>query len=400
MAFFDLQASAGSNVRAPHFTIMALHAWGGITFRLWAWTTVVALILALTYVIGILPVVLNIVALQRGPSRPASFSVVPLAGVLVVYLAAGYCFLLTITIAEHGFSRTLPPIHRYVAAGTVACAVAVAIEIMLYLLFPSMGPGTKYLKWPVEMNQLLNMVTWSAISFGLSGGLVLAVYVRVRSARLAREAFNSAELERVAASRDVLSSQLAAMQARVEPQFLLGTLAQVEALYDRDPEGGDRMLDALIAYLRSALPQLRSGRSTLGREAELAESYLKIVQLRMGSRLNHAIDISPALGDSDFPPMMLLPLIDETLRSGLEPLPYGGTITVRADVDGDHLRVYVCDNGLPRAALSTESSTVAALRERLTGLYDETARLELTNNAPQGVVAMIEVPLGPARHHR
>src|SRR5207302_7225193 len=158
------------------------------------------------------------------------------------------------------------------------------------------------------------------------GGLALAVYVRFRSARLAREAFNAAELERVAASRGVLASRLAAMQARIEPRFLLGTLAQVEALYERDAHAGDRMLDGLIAYLHAALPQLRGQRSTLKQEAQLAESYLRIVQIRMGSRLDFQVDVRPELDDCDFPPMVLLPLIDDALRNGLEPLPHGGTI--------------------------------------------------------------------------
>jgi LytS/YehU family sensor histidine kinase len=252
----------------------------------------------------------------------------------------------------------------------------------------------------LNTRQLLYSIVWLAATFALSGGLALAVYVRFRSARLAREAFNAAELERVGASREVLASRLAAMQARIEPRFLLGTLAQVEALYERDPQAGDRMLDGLIAYLHAALPQLRSQRSTLKQEVQLAESYLRIMQIRMGSRLELRVDVPPDLGNCDFPPMMLLPLTEDALRNGLEPWPHGGTIAITADVAGDRLRVRVSDDGLPRTTASNDGSATNTLSERLRGLYGTTASLEVTVNEPQGVIAAIEVPLATARNHR
>ena len=248
--------------------------------------------------------------------------------------------------------------------------------------------------------ELLGSVMWPAANFALIGGLALAVYLRFRSARLAREAFNAAELERVAASREVLGSRLAAMQARVEPAFLMSTLAQVEALYERHPQAGDRMLDALIAYLHAALPQLRGLRSTLKAEVRLAESYLQIVQIRMGTRLRCRVDVRPEFDDCDFPPMVLLPLVDDALRNGLESLPHGGSIVIEADVRTDRARVRVCDDGLPRLAAANDDPGIATLRERLRGLYGATACLDLTANAPHGVVAVIEVPLDTSRNHR
>jgi LytS/YehU family sensor histidine kinase len=247
---------------------------------------------------------------------------------------------------------------------------------------------------------LLGRTTWTTANFGLSGGLALAVYVRFRSARFARETLRAAELERLAASREVLATRLAAMQARVEPQFLLGTLGQVEALYDRDPQGGDRMLDALIVYLRTALPQLRSEGSTLEGEALLVESYLHIVQQRMGSRLTYAVAIGAGLGDNAFPPMLLLPLVDDAICNGLEPLTHGGRIEIGTDIDGDRLRVHVADDGLSRPTLASERADFATLHERLRGLYGDGARLELAANVPHGVVATIEVPLESARADR
>jgi hypothetical protein len=393
-----LGAREKSRGEVPRFLKVALQAWRGITCRQWVWTTAIALLLLLAYLVGLLPPMLNAVPNLIGPQRPG-WSTANFGGVTLVFLAAAYCFLLAVSIAEHGARHRLPPLRRYAAAGLAACGAAILIEIALYALVPSFVPRTFGATRVLDAQQLLGRVMWSAANFGLSGGLALAVYVRFRSARLAREAFNGAELERVAASREVLASRLAAMQARIEPRFLLGTLAQVEALYERDPQAGDRMLDGLIAYLHAALPQLRSQRSTLKQEAQLAESYLRIVQIRMGSRLDFQVDVRPELDDCDFPPMVLLPLIDDALRNGLEPLPHGGTITVIADADGDRVRVRISDDGLPRTSGSNDGLAITTLHERLSGLYGTTACLELIANAPQGVIAAIEVPLATARNH-
>jgi histidine kinase len=394
-----LGAREKSRGEVPRFLKVALQAWRGITWRQWVWTTAIALLLLLAYLVGLLPPMLNAVPNLIGPQRPG-WSTANFVGATLVFLAAAYCFLLAVSIAEHGAWHRLPPLRRYAAAGLAACGAAILMEMALYALVPSFVPRALGATRVLDMQQLLGRVMWSAANFGLTGGLALAVYVRFRSARFAREAFNAAEMERVSASREVLASRLAAMQARVEPGFLLGTLAQVEALYERYPQAGDRMLDGLIAYLHAALPQLRSQRSTLKAEMQLAESYLRIMQIRMGSRLDFQINVRPELGERDFPPMMLLPLIEDALRNGLEPLPHGGTIAITADAESDRVRVRVADDGLPRSAAANDGFALATLQERLRGLYGTAAQIELTADSPQGVIATIEVPLETARNHR
>jgi hypothetical protein len=378
------------------FATTVLAAWRDISPRQWTWTGVIALIVLLANMAGLLPVILSPVPPLYG--RQFNLGILVSLGGSIVVFGAALCCLLAVSIVEHpAVRRDSPP--RYVAAGLAAWGAAVMLEVGLYVLVPSVSPTIGGIALLIDGRQLLVRIVWSAANIGLSGGLALAVYMSFQSARRVRDAFNSAELERVAASREVLASRLAAMQAQVEPQFLLGTLAQVETLYERDAKAGDRMLDGLIEYLHAALPQLRSWSSTLSQEIRLAESYLRIVQIRMGSRLEYRIGVAPDLGDHHFPPMVVLPLIDETLRNGLEPLPLGGTIAITADASGDRIRVRIADNGLSRAGAAVDSSAIGALRERLIGLYGPAASLEMTNLA-QGTVATVEVPRDPARDHR
>jgi len=364
-----------------------LDAWRSIGLRRWAWTTGIALVLLIANAMG---TITSVLGMDRATWGMGAWGAAEVVARVIGGVLGAYFFLLALTIAEIGVPNSQRRWRRYCVATLAATIAAASLDTTLIAILPSFGmDGWHHAPWFI----------WFATSWALGGGLAVAVYARFQAARNAREVFQAAELERVAASREALASRLAAMQAQVEPEFLLGTLAQVEALYACDRIAGACMLDGLIAYLRAALPQLRSEGSTLDREVRLADSYLRVVKLRMGSRLDFAIDVPSELAECAFPPMLLLPLIDDALRNGLEPLPHGGTIAITADADGDRVRVRISDNGLRRTAASNDGFAIGTLHERLQGLYGTTGRLELTANAPHGVIAAIEVPLAAARRH-
>src|SRR5882672_7525883 len=118
--------------------------------------------------------------------------------------------------------------------------------------------------------------------------IAVFIYVNRRSALHAAARLNSAQVQRAETQRRSLESRLQALQARIEPQFLFSSLAQVRDLYESDTAKGAQVLGDLIAYLRAALPHLREPASTLRRELELAVAYLKIMRARFDERLNFA----------------------------------------------------------------------------------------------------------------
>jgi hypothetical protein len=357
--------------------------WRAIGVRRLMYTTGIALVLETAGWLTILPFILG---LGSGPGgENASGGILGLAVGLGYAVCGAYCYLFALTVAELGVAVPQRTWRRYAIAVMAATVPAVAVQMLAWAWFPIMIG----LSGPLAPSVLAAKALWSAATWVLTGGLVVAVYARFQAARYAREAFNKAELERAAANREVLASRLAAMQAQVEPQFLLGTLAQVEALYERDPASGVRMLDGLIAYLRAALPQLRSEGSTLAQEARLAESYLGIVKLRKGDGLELAVDIPAELGNCAFPPMLLLPLIDDALRAGFATAQSEVGIAVRARAEGERVHVVVARNG---PASSESSDLLATLRERLGGLYGERASLTIASDAPRVTLIEIELP--------
>ncbi len=194
--------------------------------------------------------------------------------------------------------------------------------------------------------------------------------------------------------RQLVEAQLKMMQAQVEPHFLFNTLASVDYLIETDPPTASKMQKNLIQYLRAALPQMREGSTTLGKEVQLCRAYLEILKFRMEDRLQYTVTVPQGLMSAQFPPMMLQSLIENSITHGLEPKPEGGAVTISADIVDGRLRVTVADSGLGFAAASRPGTGVglANVRERLSALYGGRARLSIEANDPSGTIVTIDVP--------
>ena len=246
---------------------------------------------------------------------------------------------------------------------------------------------------PLDLDGVLTY--W--LRYGFLCALLAAVFVYLRAADESTSLARDAERDRARFAGRTEEARLRMLQAQIEPHFLFNTLANVRRLYQTEPATAEAMLDSLMRYLETALPQMRANVSTLGREAELTASYLGIQRIRMGPRLTYAIEIAPALRDTPLPPMMLLTLAENAIKHGLAPLPEGGFVRISAHRLGDELELRVADSGRGFTQTSGAGTGLANIRARLAALYGATGRLSLAPNPPRGVTATIVVPLVPAQ---
>ncbi len=194
-----------------------------------------------------------------------------------------------------------------------------------------------------------------------------------------------AEAERHQLEKNMLEARLQLMQAQVEPHFLFNTLANVQHLVETDPPSASRMLDSLIQYLRAALPQMREGATNLGREVDMARAFLEIHRVRMGSRLDFAIEVPEPLKCRAFPPMMLISLVENAIKHGVDPCCDARHASPSAPTEADgRLTVSVADTGEGVKPKKGGGVGLTNIRERLKALYGGAARLVLEENAPRG----------------
>ena len=270
------------------------------------------------------------------------------------------------------------PLRRLALAALVGSLIGVVLVIIVK------GYPLAHVR---ERMAFLLMNVLAAFGNGLLISLIF--YVKRREAR-AVAALHKAEAERHLLSRQAVEAELKLMQAQVEPHFLFNTLASVQYLTETDPKQANVLLGHLIGYLRAALPQLRARSSTLGREAALAEAYLNFLRMRIGPRLTFSIDLPDELRDHPFPHNLLISLVENAIKHGIEPSADGGSVTLAAKRADDSIIVTVTDSGrglTPGNRTDGQGVGLTNIRERLAALYGSRGRFTLEPAAPRGTKA-------------
>jgi hypothetical protein len=222
--------------------------------------------------------------------------------------------------------------------------------------------------------------------------IAIAYFTRRRD-QIVAGALHASVIARLDAERARLQSELQALQARVEPAFLDDALCEIAKRYELDPAAGARLFDALIAYLRTALPQLRDNDTTLGREVRLLRSYLELIAQRSDGTLGVRCAMDPALDNARFPPMVLLPLV----ASAAAARSCSGTIDVEALETAGRVRVVISASGHV-ARVVAEWTAQHAVRERLGALYGEPVPFAIDRTAADRLLLIMELPLSIARN--
>ncbi len=250
----------------------------------------------------------------------------------------------------------------------------------------------------LEQDDLLRLASRVLIGGLVAGVVYAAMTVAVLQLRRNLLARRNEQLRKLAAderlARQLTDAKLRLMQAQVEPHFLFNTLASVQHLAETNSPDAAKLTAQLIAFLRGGLSGLREEFTTLEREFTMAKSYLEIMKTRMGQRLDFKLELPPDLANQNVPPAMLISLVENAIKHGLETLPDGGRIDLAARRSQRQLIIQVKDTGRGSGALVLNSGVgLTNIRERLHAIYGERASLELTENSPTGFIATLSFPM-------
>ena len=239
----------------------------------------------------------------------------------------------------------------------------------------------------------------TALVFGLLYATVVATIASLRNREyLAKSARLEGEARQSELNRRLAESQLRLLQLQVEPHFLFNTLGSAQQLAEKGAPDAARLIAELIRFLRSSTQSLRENATTLKQDVAMAAAYLAIMQTRLRDRLAYSIDVPEALGNEPIPPGMLITLVENAIKHGIEQSPPGGVVAVVARIeprdDGRRLAITVADTGLGLgSAAPGQGIGLANIRERLALLYGDRAALELEENAPRGFRARLLLPM-------
>ena len=206
---------------------------------------------------------------------------------------------------------------------------------------------------------------------------------------------NDAERERMA--RELSESHLRLLRAQIEPHFLFNTLGAVQQLAEKGAPLAAELTANLIAFLRASLDEMRREQVTLQTDFGLIGAYLQVMKVRMGERLRYRLDLPDALARVNIPAMLLLTLVENAIKHGIEPSLRGGEVNVAAQQEHGLICIRVENSGVGMSASQGGGQGLDNVRTRLNLAYAGAATLLMHDNPDGGVIAEIRLPATKAQ---
>jgi two-component system LytT family sensor kinase len=200
--------------------------------------------------------------------------------------------------------------------------------------------------------------------------------------------------------RLLLEARLDALQRQINPHFLFNTLNSIASLVRFRPEQARELIVKLANILRKMLSE-HDAFVPFREEIATTDDYLSIEIARFGAeKLSVAREIDPATLEIPVPSMLLQPLVENSIKHGLEPRIAGGAITLRSRLEQGRLIIEVEDDGVGIAPGRAHTSGVLQgngigmrnVRERLEVLYGDAALFDVTSRPGRGTKVTLAFP--------
>jgi signal transduction histidine kinase len=287
-----------------------------------------------------------------------------------------------------GYRKFHGKLLRYVLVTPVLALLGGAMGVTLVNLFKGQEPFA----WLFD-NAALRHVVIGVLIFACLYATFTAIIAHLRNREYAALTVRL-ELERRESelSRALAESKLKMLQLQIEPHFLFNTLGSAQQLAQASSPAAARLIGDLIRFLRAATTPMRQDTSTLAEEAAMIRAYLDIMRVRLSGRLDYELALADELGGFRLPPGILITLVENAIKHGIEPYAPGGSIRVSAARLRDEVVISVADTGAGMPEAPGQGIGLANIRERLSLLYADRAQLKLMSNEPRGFVAELRLP--------
>jgi two-component system, LytTR family, sensor kinase len=273
-------------------------------------------------------------------------------------------------------------------------------QILLLLLVAGMQFGASMLAmfYPRHFFELYSSEWWVQLLICATAPIVVGIPLKIWNAiRVERKLEEQGRL--------LLEARLDALQRQINPHFLFNTLNSITSLVRSQPELAREMVVKLANILRVLLRD-REAFLPLSEELRFTDDYLDIEVVRFGNKLKVVKEIATDTLDIVVPGMLLQPLIENSIKHGLEPRISGGTVTLRSRVTEEgRLMVEVEDDGVGMAPERNDASLVSGfvrpgtgigmrnVRERMQVLYGDLAAVEINSRPGRGTKVTLLMPI-------
>jgi len=203
------------------------------------------------------------------------------------------------------------------------------------------------------------------------------------------------ELRATELERQLAAARLETLQSQLQPHFLFNTLNTLVSLVATDSGQAEAVILHLSRLLRATLEAREKPLISLQKEMALAHDYLEIQRIRFGDKLAVEELADPAARSCAIPPLILQPLLENSVKYALERNPVGARIRLKTQRSAERLVIEVEDSGGgPASAIHTGHGVgLENVRRRLEASFaSQPVVFELRPNTLGGITVHIELP--------
>ena len=240
---------------------------------------------------------------------------------------------------------------------------------------------------------MVELLNWEALRFYDQYIITVGVYYVISY-------FQGLEKEEKEKTELILKNkemQISLLKSQINPHFLFNTLNSISTLMHSSKEQARKVITQLSDIFRYALDSHTGKMVKLAEEVDFIESYIRIQQVRFGDRLKFEKHIDESCLGLSIPPMILQPLVENSVKYGIGPKEEGGTINLVIRHQQGSVYFEVSDNGLgiyAKKVLDGSAGGVGMKNTdmRLISYYGPTARLYV-NASASGFSVSFSIPV-------
>ncbi|NJN41035.1 MAG: histidine kinase [Flammeovirgaceae bacterium] len=247
-------------------------------------------------------------------------------------------FIILIFLWSHWLVRF--PLITQVASHVGGLVVFFLIMGTLSYYFTDYMDGLVYfVHWKEYM---IDLMSWDALRIYDQYIITVAVYYIIRYF----EGLQRKEKEKSQLAIKNKEMQISLLKSQINPHFLFNTLNSISTLIHSSKEQARKVITQLSDIFRYALDAHGGELVSLLHEVDFIENYIRIQQVRFGNRLKFQKEIDPTCYNVQLPPMILQPLIENSVKYGIAPKEEGGEIGLIVRREAKRIFFEVWDDGL------------------------------------------------------
>lgn len=228
---------------------------------------------------------------------------------------------------------------------------------------------------------LLGLLKWQGLHFHDQYIITIGVYYVIRYFH----GQQSREQEKSELALKNREMQISLLKSQINPHFLFNTLNSINTLIGSSKEQARKVITQLSDIFRYALDSHGDQMVKVHHELDFIDNYIRIQQVRFGERLKFVKQIDFSCLSVMIPPMILQPLVENSVKYGIAPKDEGGTIILTVKRFNNMIFFEVKDDGLGSKAqkVMDGSSSGVGLRntdERLKSIFGPGSGLRIRSN--------------------